>query len=368
MSLLISLIRQLFEYFGIPTERFIPEWEFKEYGRTRSVVRMIGTVLPFHLCPRPRFQSVAGQSAADCETLKNSMVPSLADVAWLMNNGRESCTKFRNDMFPSITSKPILCSKSAERSALSSSPEEIVQAGEHLPQNETIQKIAALEEELARLRAQIAAIVAVQEKRDNFAAVSMLDRPAYVHPFQGLTSTPLSASVHQPTIRPAPPPPPPPPLPPPPPPTSTDVGNSVISLIKQRRAANNNPPTTNDPGKDGAEKIPSMMDVLKDLNKIRLRAVERSPGGTPVMKKGKKRNSLSDPAELIASALKLKFAHHKNDDSFGKENRSYEGSPFSSPETPVFGRHLLKPIGKRAPLIGANQTANAVRVKVPAHV
>ncbi|XP_078503141.1 mitochondrial fission regulator 2 [Lissotriton helveticus] len=367
MSLLISLIRQLFEYFGIPTDRFIPEWEFKEYGRTRSVVRMIGTVLPFHPNPRPRFQSVAGQSAADCETL-NTMVPSLADVAWLMNNGRDSCTKFRNDMSTSITSKPIQCSKSAERSAMSSSPEETEQAGEHLPQNyETVQKIAALEQELARLRAQIAVIVAVQEKRDNFAAVSLPDSPADVHPFQGLTSTPLSTSVHQPTIRPAPPPPPPP-LPPPPQPTSTDVSNSVLSLIKQRRAANNNPPTTNDLAKDSAENMPSMMDVLKDLNKIRLRAVERSPGGTPVMKKGKKRNSLSDPAELIASALKQKFAHHKQDDSFGKENQSYEGSPFSSPETPVFGRHLLKPIGKRPSLVGANQAANAVRVKVPAHV
>ncbi|XP_069091309.1 mitochondrial fission regulator 2 isoform X1 [Pleurodeles waltl] len=402
MSVLLSLIRQLFEYFGIPTNRLntvwesytngrsivrlvgnhlpsnpfsrmdlqlIPVWEFKEYGRTRSVVRMIGTVLPFSPCPRPRFQSVSGQSAEDIETLKNSMVPSLADVAWLMNYGRESCTKFRNDIPTSIAVKPVQCSRPTEMSTISSSPDGTVQAGEHFPQNnETIQKIAALEEELARLRAQIAAIVAVQEQRDSVAAVSVLDSPSDVHTFQGRTSTPLSTSLHQPKMHPAPPPPPPPPLPPPPLPASTDVSNSVISLIKKRRAANNNHPTTNDPWKDSVESMPSMMDVLKDLNKIRLRAVERSPGGTPIMKKEKKQNSLSDPAALIASALKQKFAHHKNDDSFGKENQSYEGSPFSSPETPVFGRHLLKPIGKRPSLIGANQAANAVRVKVPAHV
>ena len=43
---------------------------------------------------------------------------------------------------------------------------------------------------------------------------------------------------------------------------------------------------------------------------------------------------MSDPAALIAEALKRKFAHKQKDDSFDKENRSAELSPFSSPDTP----------------------------------
>ena len=43
---------------------------------------------------------------------------------------------------------------------------------------------------------------------------------------------------------------------------------------------------------------------------------------------------LSDPAALIAEALKKKFAHKPKDDSFDKENCSAELSPFSSPDTP----------------------------------
>ncbi|KAG5846431.1 hypothetical protein ANANG_G00114890 [Anguilla anguilla] len=84
-----------------------------------------------------------------------------------------------------------------------------------------------------------------------------------------------------------------------------------------------------------SEKAPSMLDVLKDLNQVKLRAVERSPGGTPVMKRSKKAVTLGDPAALIAEALKRKFAHRRKEDSFDKENRSFELSPFGSPRFPV---------------------------------
>uniref|UniRef100_A0A671SAP2 Mitochondrial fission regulator n=1 Tax=Sinocyclocheilus anshuiensis TaxID=1608454 RepID=A0A671SAP2_9TELE len=61
----------------------------------------------------------------------------------------------------------------------------------------------------------------------------------------------------------------------------------------------------------------------------------RSPGGTPVRRRRSKGLAFSsDPAALIAEALKRKFAHKQRDDSFGKENCSAEPSPFSSPDTP----------------------------------
>lgn len=61
----------------------------------------------------------------------------------------------------------------------------------------------------------------------------------------------------------------------------------------------------------------------------------RSPGGTPVRKRRSKGTvCASDPAALIAEALRKKFAHRQRDDSFNKENRSAELSPFGSPEAP----------------------------------
>lgn len=79
--------------------------------------------------------------------------------------------------------------------------------------------------------------------------------------------------------------------------------------------------------------VPNMLDVLKDLNKVRLRPVERSPGGRPIQKR-RRQSSQWDPVSLISNALKQKFAFQ--DDSFDKENRSWECSPFSSPETSRF--------------------------------
>lgn len=62
----------------------------------------------------------------------------------------------------------------------------------------------------------------------------------------------------------------------------------------------------------------------------------RSPGGTPLPKTKKVTRIQWDPAALIAKALKEKFAAHSaDDDSFDKENRSSDASPFSSPETPI---------------------------------
>lgn len=63
--------------------------------------------------------------------------------------------------------------------------------------------------------------------------------------------------------------------------------------------------------------------------------VFRSPGGTPVRKRRSKGTvCASDPAALIAEALKRKFAQRQRDNSFDKENCSAESSPFSSPDTP----------------------------------
>lgn len=84
-----------------------------------------------------------------------------------------------------------------------------------------------------------------------------------------MTSTPLSVSHNHFAI------PSPPPLPSAAP-SGVDASNSAIELIKQRRAARNSASTTGDSADPQRMKnIPSMMDVLKDLNKVQLRAIER---------------------------------------------------------------------------------------------
>uniref|UniRef100_A0A3Q1F312 Mitochondrial fission regulator n=1 Tax=Acanthochromis polyacanthus TaxID=80966 RepID=A0A3Q1F312_9TELE len=74
----------------------------------------------------------------------------------------------------------------------------------------------------------------------------------------------------------------------------------------------------------------------------------RSPGGTPVRRRGSKGGPvlLSDPAALIAEALKRKFAQNRLNNSSDKEN-SVELSPFGSPETPKVSVHLRRSRGRR---------------------
>ncbi|XP_075718610.1 mitochondrial fission regulator 2 isoform X2 [Rhinoderma darwinii] len=386
MSLLLELIRQLLEYLGVPTEQFVPIWERftrrrsfvrtianrlppvlfegidiqfmqvyerKNYGWTRSVVRIIGTLLPLKRCPRPHVQKVLGPGVLDAneyEAVSRPSIPSLADAPCLLDDDGMTCTRFRHDL-PSNQSMGELFSAgppNTDSGFLTMMLGNRLSENSHLPTNDhTIQKIAALEDELIQLRAQIAAIVAIQESkvvRSHTESLCSFSSPSDALPPPSLASTPLSAQFLQCIAPPPPPPPPPPPIP------STKL-KSAFDLIRERKASHKHSPIERDGSeRESADKLPSMMDVLKGMNSIRLRAVERSPGGTPLTKKDQRRRSLNDPtdpASIIARALKQKFAHRHEDDAIDKENRSYEESSFSSPETPMFGRHLLKPVGKR---------------------
>ncbi|XP_075056776.1 mitochondrial fission regulator 2 [Mixophyes fleayi] len=386
MSLLLELIRQLLEYLNIPTDRLLPIWENythrrsflralgnrlpavlfqgidiqllqvyerKDYGWSRSVVRIIGTLLPLEPCHRLHVQRVLGPGVLEPTgygAVCRPEIPSLADAPCLLDDDDAmSFTRFRHAL-PS--NNPTGEHRLAEHSEnnpgwIPISSSSISENSRIDPSEHAIQKIAALEDELMQLRAQIAAIVAIQESKNIQTCnetINSFDSPNSVLSSPSLASTPLSVQFLQ-TVTPAPPPPPPPP---PLPPPKVNAAKSAIDLIKERKASHKHSPKEKEVAEEGnVNKLPSMLDVLKGMNSIRLRAVERSPGGTPLTSKYKKRCSLNDPAAIIAHALKQKFAHRQNDDLFDKENRSHEESPFSSPETPMFGRHLLKPAGKR---------------------
>ncbi|NWS95387.1 MTFR2 regulator, partial [Mionectes macconnelli] len=301
----------------------------KQYGSTRSVVRRLGTILSLEPCPRPYFQLVQDPSPLGYDeqsAAPTPVAPSLADVLWVANDEGQAFTRHRaelwrkdrstahHNLYPSIDSVRSIPRNSTHK-------DNIDQAA--------LQKISALEDELAFLRAQIAAIVSAQTLGTvPSQAFNALSTPDGFFPVPAMTSTPLSVSHNH------------FPLPPPLPsgvPSGVDSSKSAVQLIKQRRAARNGDSSAADSADhQKTENIPSMMDVLKDLNKVQLRAVERSPGGTPLSRHQKRQSSDWDPVALLTHALKQKFAHKNyEDDSLDKENRSFDNSPFSSPEIPM---------------------------------
>ncbi|XP_075604286.1 mitochondrial fission regulator 2 [Balearica regulorum gibbericeps] len=337
----------------------------KEYGSTRSVVRRLGTILSLEPYPRPYFQLVQDPSPLgndEQSTTPTPVAPSLADVLWVANDEGQAFTRLRTelwrkekgtayrDLHPSIDSTQSVPKHNIQKDSL------VDQAA--------LQKISALEDELTFLRAQIAAIVSAQTSgsipSQTFKTFSI---PDGFYPVPAMTSTPLSVSHNHFVI------PSPPPLPSGVP-SGVDASNSAIELIKKRRASRNSGSTAADSADHQRTKnIPSMMDVLKDLNKVQLRAIERSPGGTPLSKPKKRQSSDWDPVALLTHALKQKFAHKNDDedDSLDKENRSFDSSPFSSPEIPLVGRCSLKSNAKSS-LMRTDEVKQVPTWKVKAHI
>ncbi|XP_010126786.1 PREDICTED: mitochondrial fission regulator 2, partial [Chlamydotis macqueenii] len=339
--------------------------EKKEYGPTRSVVRRLATILSLEPYPRPYFQLVQDPSPLGYDEQSTAPVPvapSLADVLWVANDEGRAFIKLRTelqrkekgtaycDLHPSVDSIQSVLKNSTQKTSL------VDQAA--------LQKISALEDELTFLRAQIAAIVSAQTLGSiPPQAFKTFSTPDGFYPVPAMTSTPLSVSHNHFVI------PSPPPLPSGVP-SGVDASNSAVELIKQRRAARNSGSATTDSADhQGTKNIPSMMDVLKDLNKVQLRAIERSPGGTPLSRPKKRQSSDWDPVALLTHALKQKFAHQNYDDdsSMDKENRSFDSSPFSSPEIPLVGRCSLKPNAKSS-LIRTDEVKQVSTWKARAHI
>jgi len=155
--------------------------------------------------------------------------------------------------------------------------------------------------------------------------------------------------------------PPPPPMmagvPPPPPvpgmPAIPQPGNveSVAELIRKRKLANGRKVNATQSKPKGPM---SMSDVLKDLNKVKLKSVDRSPGGTVLKKKGKPIPAMEpeDPAALIAAALRKKFAFRNKSDSPDVKRRSRsphrdDNEWAASESPPKFGQHMLRKRGQK---------------------
>ncbi|KAM7136719.1 mitochondrial fission regulator 2 [Molossus nigricans] len=361
MSLILNILRDILEYFGIPMDQVLQIWGNKGYGSARSIVRIIGKYLPLEPCQRPDFELIPLLNSVD----SGSVVPSFADILCVANDEEASYLRFRNGIWKNEEEE-----KSEALHPVQLVWDPLSPALRHnkplknsQPVNEAaIKKIAALEDELTFLRSQIAAIVEMQELKNNANSGSFdsTDGPA------GLGEVPSSGTARL-SVKPdpfassgLPAPPPPPPLPPQfsslQPPSFLvqpgynsiyDSDNSATEMTKQYPGASKSNYSRHSENQEKKD-VPNMLDVLKDMNKIKLRAVERSPGGRPIHKR-KRHSSQWDPVSLISQALKRKFAFQE-DDSFEKENRSWESSPFSSPESSRwssdFGHHITQSEGQ----------------------
>ncbi|XP_063842278.1 mitochondrial fission regulator 2-like isoform X3 [Scylla paramamosain] len=326
--------------------------------RRKSIVRVVGSVLPLKPVQRPYLRYVALRSlSTSCDSLCSAQIQDPINPKWLADTERVS--RFKPILSRCETVPDLFTLPNGEETPRSSTPFSIASdiGPQHHPkepgtlgnsfyqaglQHSTIHaaspftdpsamaKISALEEELLLLRKQIAGLM------------NQTHRPA----------TPPPSPV--PSMAPPPPPPPPPlapsrcPHPPPPPPPPLPVlplsngqdsrKSSFSDLIAQKKGDINKhvAPLDVPVSKTTSSSMGvSMIDVLKGLNQVKLKKVSRSPGGTPVRSRARSPTP-GDTAAIIAAALKKRFAK-MHEDSPEKEvcedNNEFNSSPETTPKT-----------------------------------
>ncbi|XP_048829779.1 mitochondrial fission regulator 1-like [Brienomyrus brachyistius] len=144
------------------TDTVIPIWQNKPHGSTRSVVRRIGSTLPLKPCPRACFQVLPG--LPPLRHTDGPMVPTLADIAWIAADEEETYARVRSDSRPlrhEWRPTPLLVLH-RNSSVPNFRREGKKVEGLKKPGVTALNRTTALQDELSRLRAQIAKIVAAE--------------------------------------------------------------------------------------------------------------------------------------------------------------------------------------------------------------
>ncbi|XP_075874078.1 mitochondrial fission regulator 1-like isoform X2 [Nelusetta ayraudi] len=132
----------------------------KPHGSTRSVVRRIGSTLPLKPPQRACFQELPG--LAPLRPTDGPMVPTLADIAWIVADEEETYARVRSDTRPlkhEWRPTPLLVLH-RNSSVPNFRREGKRMEGLKKPGVTALNRTTALQDELSKLRAQIAKIVA----------------------------------------------------------------------------------------------------------------------------------------------------------------------------------------------------------------
>eukprot|EP00794_Sanderia_malayensis_P004587 gene4587-5190_t len=299
----------------------------------RSIVRKIASKLPLQPSKRAYFEMFCESNKAMMSKAKTfvednisnvkSHMPEmgLADIGLFSWDDFEEGIATSSSSSSSLSRKDIITRSTLDASGLSVSHNSEVshddiaiqprclKRGKKLREKGTSEKkIIALEDELANLRAQIAMIVTAQDK-------------------------PKAAEAPMIPVA-----PPAPPLPLPSIKIKAATTTTTAAIAKEKSQ------------KESTKEVPTMKDVLVGLSSIKLKSsnIKRSPGGTPLRVKSSNipNSSSNDPADIIANALRKKFAKARRSIGSpikGKENQfspssGFSPSPQSSPDV------LLSPI------------------------
>uniref|UniRef100_A0A0B7APB6 Mitochondrial fission regulator 2 n=1 Tax=Arion vulgaris TaxID=1028688 RepID=A0A0B7APB6_9EUPU len=352
----------------------------------RTLVRWLAAFMPGPKEPKLRLQSnlaMAGNPTLDrwasCGSLTSAF--SSASVHHLLEEDlgdnivryRRGCgdEEFSAELFEEPSFLPH--SKLPDCLALTSTPKFFcpssncsVTSGDVAPKD----KFLEMEEELAALRKQIAMLVMAQESSAFSQTVTEAPprpRNTFKPAVLPLSITPWLASLddsgcesevvsrkpdlasileHPPNHASA--------LPPPPPPTLLKRSSSdnipLSEQLQQRKRSLSSFEGRRKPCKE-RENVPDMVTVLKDLANVKLRAIERSPGGTPLRRLPEREPT--DPASIIAQALKKKFSCHW---PVSSESDKENDSSFASDHSSSFGQHLITKARKKLTMLDTSES------------
>uniref|UniRef100_A0A3B4GYR5 Mitochondrial fission regulator n=2 Tax=Haplochromini TaxID=319058 RepID=A0A3B4GYR5_9CICH len=260
----------------------IPIWQNKPHGSTRSVVRRIGSTLPLKPPQRACFQELPGLPSL--RPMDGPMVPTLADIAWIVADEEETYARVRSDTRPlkhEWRPTPLLVLH-RNSSVPNFRREGKRMEGLKKPGVTALNRTTALQDELSRLRAQIAKIVA-SDSGSNPLTPDLLSPDDTSMSF---SMAPFEAASYQ--------------------PAPTAAASFVISDVTEEEE-----PEEEEDEKDAVSaeedtvslskstSFADVMDILKDMNRMKMSKDRYNRGCTSLREE--------DSASLISEALRKKF-------------------------------------------------------------